>query len=48
MGKAKKAAYAKKAAFLQAGMGACAKSKNPEKCKASISRKVQGMKAKAA
>lgn len=48
MAKAKKAAYAKKAAFLQAGMGACAKSKNPEKCKASISRKVQGMKAKAA
>lgn len=48
MAKAKKAAFSKKAAFLQAGMGACAKSKNPEKCKAAISRKVQAMRAKAA
>jgi hypothetical protein len=48
MGKAKKSAYAKKAAFLQAGMGACAKSKNPEKCKAAIGRKVSSLQAKAA
>ncbi len=48
MAKAKKAAYAKKAAFLQAGMGACAKSKNPEKCKAAIGRKVASLQAKAA
>lgn len=41
MAKAKASAKAKKAAFIQAGSGACAKSKNPEKCKAALRKKAQ-------
>jgi len=48
MGKYKKQAIMKQAAAIQSASGTCAKSKNPEKCKAGVATKVQALKAKAA
>jgi len=48
MNKYKKGAIMKQAAAIQSASGTCAKSKNPEKCKAGVATKVQSLKAKAA
>jgi hypothetical protein len=48
MNKYKKQAIMKQAAAIQSASGTCAKSKNPEKCKAGVATKVQSLKAKAA
>ena len=48
MGKYKKQAIMKQASAIQSASGSCAKSGNPEKCKAGIAKKVQSLKAKAA
>ena len=48
MNKYKKAAIMKQASAIQSASGTCAKSKNPEKCKAGVAAKVQALKAKAA